>query len=179
MRCYLPLEKHVFVEIGLIHVVVHQVIFLNFSFVFSLFSHCFPLKRPNLNPLHPIMLCQVWLKLALCFWRRSLNFSNEFCPFHYFLQLEKRVALHLMKLKFSSPKDALCQVWSKLAQWIWRRWKCEKFYTDRWMDGQMTGNQKSSFELSAQVIKLKFDPSHFALIVMTIYHTCIPNNITY
>ena len=51
--------------------------------------------------------------------------------------------------------------------------------TDGWMDGQMTGNQKSSLELSAQVIKLKFDPSHFALIVMTIYHTCIPNNITY
>ena len=26
-----------------------------------------------------------------------------------------------------SFEDALCQVWFKLAQWNWRRWKCEKF----------------------------------------------------
>ena len=38
--------------------------------------------------------------------------------------------------KSPSPKDALCKVWLKLAQWFCRRrWKCEKF-TDRWTDGQ-------------------------------------------
>ena len=29
--------------------------------------------------------------------------------------------LHLNKLQFPSPKDALCQVWLKLAKWFWRR----------------------------------------------------------
>ena len=44
-------------------------------------------------------------------------------------------ALHSNKIKSSPPKDALCQVWLKLAQWFWRRrLKCEKF-TDRWSDG--------------------------------------------
>ena len=36
-------------------------------------------------------------------------------------KLEKGRALHLNKLEFPSPKDALWQVWSKLAQWFWRR----------------------------------------------------------
>ena len=35
--------------------------------------------------------------------------------------LEKDRALHLNKLKSPSPKDALCQIWLKLAQWFWRR----------------------------------------------------------
>ena len=30
----------------------------------------------------------------------------------------------LNKLESPPPKDALCQVWMKLAQWFWRRWKC-------------------------------------------------------
>ena len=51
--------------------------------------------------------------------------------FRYYLPLEKGVALHLNKFEFPPPKDALCKVWLKLAQWFWRRsWKCEKF-TDR------------------------------------------------
>ena len=29
--------------------------------------------------------------------------------------------LHLNKLESPSPKDALCQVWLKLAQWFWRK----------------------------------------------------------
>ena len=31
------------------------------------------------------------------------------------------MVLHLNKLQSPSPKDALCQVWSKLAKWFWRR----------------------------------------------------------
>ena len=31
------------------------------------------------------------------------------------------MVLHLKKLESPSPKDALCQVWLKLAQWFWRR----------------------------------------------------------
>ena len=33
---------------------------------------------------------------------------------------EKLLVLHLKKLEFPSPKDALCQVWLKLAQCFWR-----------------------------------------------------------
>ena len=63
-----------------------------------------------------------WLKLALWFWRRRFfNFVNVFSLFHNYLHLEKGVALHLNKLEYPSTKDALCQVWLKLAQWFWRR----------------------------------------------------------
>ena len=34
---------------------------------------------------------------------------------------ENLLVLHLNKLESPSPKDALCQVWLKLAQWFWRR----------------------------------------------------------
>ena len=37
------------------------------------------------------------------------------------LSLAKGVALHLNKLEFPSPKDALCQLWLKFAKWFWRR----------------------------------------------------------
>ena len=30
------------------------------------------------------------------------------------------MVLHLNKLEFPSPKDALCQIWLKLAQLFWR-----------------------------------------------------------
>ena len=67
-------------------------------------------------------LWQVWLKMAKWFWRRRfLNFVNVFSLFLNYLPLEKCGALHLKKLESPSPKDALCQVWLKLAQWFWRR----------------------------------------------------------
>ena len=39
---------------------------------------------------------------------------------HYYLH-ENELVLHLNKLESPSPKDALCQVRLKLAQWFWRR----------------------------------------------------------
>ena len=76
-------------------------------------------------------LCSVWLKLALWFWRRRFfHFVNVSSLFRNYLPLEKGGALHLNKLESPSPKDALCQVSLKLAQWLWRRrWKREKFMT--------------------------------------------------
>ena len=73
------------------------------------------------------------------FWRRFFNFINVFLLYRYYLSLEKGRALHLNKLESPSPKDALCQVWLKLAQWFWRRrWKCEKF-----TDGRTTDTRRS------------------------------------
>ena len=67
-------------------------------------------------------LCEVWLKLAHWFWRRRfLMFVNVLLLFHNYLLFEKGVALYLNKLKSPSPKNALCQVWLKLAQWFCRR----------------------------------------------------------
>ena len=67
-------------------------------------------------------LCQDWLKLAQWFWRRGFfNFVNVFSLSQNYLPLEKDRALHLDKLESPSLKDALCQVWLKLAQWFWRR----------------------------------------------------------
>ena len=41
--------------------------------------------------------------------------------FCYHLPLEKGAALHLNKFESPPPKDALCHVWLKLAQWFWGR----------------------------------------------------------
>ena len=59
--------------------------------------------------------CKLW------FLRRFSNFVNVFLLFRNYLQLEKGKALHLHKLESPSPKDALCQIWLKFAQWFWRR----------------------------------------------------------
>ena len=53
--------------------------------------------------------------------RTFLNIFNIILLFCYHLSLEKGVALHLNKILFPLSKDALCQVWMKLAQWFWRR----------------------------------------------------------
>ena len=92
-------------------------------------------KLESPSPTAKDALCQVWLKLAQWFWRRRLlNFVNVFSLFRNYLPLEKGGALHLNKLESPSAKDALCQVWLKLAQWFWRRRrKCEKV-TDRQAD---------------------------------------------
>ena len=64
--------------------------------------------------------------------KKILNFVNVFSLFRNLLPLDKGVALYFNKLESLSPKDALCQVWSKFAQWIWRRrWKCAKFTDGR------------------------------------------------
>ena len=52
------------------------------------------------------------LRDALC----QLNFVNVFSVFLNYLPWEKGVALHLNKFKCPLPKDALCQVWLKLAK---------------------------------------------------------------
>ena len=77
----------------------------------------------SLSLLHPRMLC---VKFG---WNWSCgseeqdfkNFFSIFLLFRNYLSFEKGVALHLNKLEFPLPKDALCQVWLKLAQRFWRR----------------------------------------------------------
>ena len=155
-------------EIG--SVVLEKRIYTNFVNVFSLFPNYLPLKKGgafHLNNLKSTSLkdalCQVWLKLAQWFWRRRFfNFVNVFSLFRNYLPLKKGGTLLLNKLETSSPKDVLCQVWLKLAQWFWRRrWKCEKF-TYRQTDGQTDRRQTkltwafSSGELISSKMQIKW-----------------------
>ena len=124
-------------------------IFLNFANVFSLFRNYLPLEKGralHLNKLEsPLLkdaLCQVWLKLAQWFWRRIIFFLilSPLGKVNLCCCKMKYLMFKMLKRLSPSPKDALCQVWLKLAQWFWRRrWKCEKFRdrrTDRQADGQ-------------------------------------------
>jgi hypothetical protein len=50
-----------------------------------------------------------------------LKIFSAFLLFRYYLPLEKGYPLRLSNIKSSTPKDDLCPVWLKLAQWFWRR----------------------------------------------------------
>ena len=54
--------------------------------------------------------CQVWKKLAQCFWRRGFffYFVNAFSLFRNYIPLKKGRTLYLDKLKSLSSKDAWC-----------------------------------------------------------------------
>ena len=106
----------------------HQCIF-TISKLYPLRKGPGPSFEQFLIPLPKDDLCQILLKLAQWLWRRRfLKFVNVFSLFHNYLPLKKGRDLHLNKLAFPSPKDALCQVLLKLAQWFWRRrWKYENF----------------------------------------------------
>ena len=62
-----------------------------------------------------------WNWLSGSWEKISLNFVNVFLLFCYYLPLEKDAVLYLNKLESPSPKDALCQVWLKLAQWFLKK----------------------------------------------------------
>ena len=92
-------------------------LFHNFSLWKELALHLNKLESPSPKD----ALCQVWLKLAPLFWRTFFKFVNVFSQYRNYLPLEKVVALHLNKFISPLTKDALCQVWLKLAQRFWRR----------------------------------------------------------
>ena len=48
------------------------------------------------------------------------NVVNVFLISRYYLPLETGRTFHLNKVESASPKDALSQVWFKLALWLWR-----------------------------------------------------------
>jgi hypothetical protein len=90
-------------------------------------------------------LYQVWLNFACLLWRRRfLNIFSVFLLFCYYLPFEKGYLLCLNKLEFPSPKNDMCQVLLKLAQWFWRRSrKCKSLQTDGQTDGQTDAEQRA------------------------------------
>jgi hypothetical protein len=105
------------VEIG--PVVLEKKIFKYFLCTFTLLLLS-PLKKgyhPSFEqtwiPFPPRMIC------AKSGWNwPALVLEKKIC---YYLPLQKGAALHFNKLEFPPPKDDLCHVWLKLAQWFWRR----------------------------------------------------------
>ena len=78
----------------------------------------------NLIPFTKGCIVPNLVELAQWFWRRRfLIFVIVFSLFgnYQYLPLEKRETLHLNTLESSSPKNALWQIWLKLAQWFWSR----------------------------------------------------------
>ena len=53
--------------------------------------------------------------------KTKLSLILIFSHFRYYLPLEKSRDFHLNKFEPHTPKDALCQVWLKLAKLSWRR----------------------------------------------------------
>ena len=121
-----------------------------FSMPYIMFIHGKCVSTIMLSP-HGIGHCssfeQTWISFIQEWFRQKLtetcsveedllNFNIVFSLFHNYLPLEKKRTLHLTTMESTPRKDAACQVWLKLAQWIWgRRWKCGKF-TDGRIDGR-------------------------------------------
>ena len=71
-------------------------------------------------------LSQVWFNLKIIKFRQCIFTISYLSPFG-----KGEVGgggLHLNKLEYSSPKDALCQVWLKLAHWFWRKFLILSMY---------------------------------------------------
>jgi hypothetical protein len=71
-------------------------------------------EKFSVNPHYLRMICTKFD------WNWPANFQCIFTLLHY-LPLERGNPLYLNNLKSHPPKDDLCQVWLKLAEWFWRR----------------------------------------------------------
>ena len=90
---------------------------MSMYFRYFVISYHLPLEineTLHLNKLKPPLptdaFCQVWLKLAKWFWRKSFKFVNAFSLFRNCLPLETGGVYHWKKFESPSLNDALCQV---------------------------------------------------------------------
>ena len=103
--------------------------FLNFVNVFLQFHYYLPLERAwsfiwtHFNCFHPTMLCVKfgwkWLSCS------GKNYFSILSMDIFYLIIispwKRRWPFIWKKFESPSPKDDLCHVWLKLAQWFWRR----------------------------------------------------------
>jgi hypothetical protein len=171
---YLPLEKaipFIWTNLNLLHlrmisakigpVVLEEKCFkwphpiFTFLWLSPLWRGPGPLFEQTWISFYPRIICAKfdWIWPAGSGEEDFLKFFSAFLLFCYYLPLEKGDHLHLNKLETPLPKDDLCKVSLKLAQWFWRRSrKCKSLQTDGRTDRRRTtGDQNSSLELSAQV----------------------------
>jgi hypothetical protein len=114
-----------------------------FKWTHPIFAIISPLKRTwpfiytNKNSFYPRMIYAKfdWNWPAGSGEEDSKKIFSVFLLFCDYLPLEKGNPLHLYNLESPPPKNDLCQVWLKLAQWFWRRsQKCKSLQTDGQMD---------------------------------------------
>ena len=76
------------------------------------------------------------IEIGLLVLKKIFKIFSVFCNY---LPLEKSNPLRFNNLESPLPKDDLCQVWLKLAQWFWRgSQKCKSLQLDRQTDtGQL------------------------------------------
>ena len=89
---------------------------------------------------------------SLVLQQKILKFCQYFSLFRNYLPLEKGVALCLNKYEIPSPKDALCQVWLKLAQLgSWEKMKKWKVH----MQMDRRRSEKLTWAFSSGELKTK------------------------
>ena len=118
------------------------------------------------------------MKFAQWVSRRFLKYFifNAFSLFHYYLLLEKGVDFHLNKVKFPSPKDALCQVCWNWPSGTWaedENVKC--LQTNGEQDRRMTDNRRSeklTWTFSSDELKLIFVYHYPSLRKQLTRHCC-------
>ena len=76
----------------------------------------------------------------------TIDFIPENMVFYYHLPLEKGMTLYLNKFESPLPKDGLCQVCFKLANWFWRRSRKSEKFIDRQIDRQMDGWKETQLD---------------------------------
>ena len=128
--------------------------------IFFLFIFTLSLLSPLGNRRHPSFE-ETWIPFiqgcfcAQWFLRRFLKIWSMFFRYFVIIIPWKRV-LYLYKCQHHWTEDALCQVWLKLTQLIWRRrWKC-KMFTNRRTDRRTDDGQQAirKVHLSFQLITL-------------------------
>ena len=89
-----------------------SLIYFRYFVIISPFKRAGPFIWKKLESSSPKdALWKVWLKLALCFWRRRfLNFVNIFSHFLHYLPLTKDMVLLMKKIESPSLKDAFWHV---------------------------------------------------------------------
>jgi hypothetical protein len=76
--------------------------------------------------------------------KKIFKIFSVFLLFCDYLPFEKGNPLRFNKLESPLPKDDLCQIWLKLAQWFWRKSrKCKSLQTDGQTDNRTTDNRRS------------------------------------
>jgi hypothetical protein len=113
--------------------------------------------------------------LACWFWRRRfLKIVSVFLLFCDYLPLEKSNPLQFNNLESPSPKDHLCQVWLKLAQWFWRRSrKCKSLPTDGRTDG------RRAIRIAHLSFQLRWAKKNPPIYVFTLYSGRVTCNSVY
>ena len=119
------------------------------------------------SPLHPRCFLPILSKLAQWFRRRFVNWVNVI-PLLF--SIEKGRGYSFEQSEFLLHKDALCQVWLKLTQWFWRRWKMWKVFrqTDESTDNRRS--EKLTWTFSSGKLKTSLPKTNMSQARLKMAH---------